>query len=146
MEVKKIVRRIIGTLLILVPLTIFLFSDSSQYKQIGDTHFYLLQNELGHESHLYHDGGDKEPSYPIYSNGDVHDVTWNQQYIIIKCQTQKGIEWYILKNLEDYDYPQFNVKHYVNEKNYKCALDSMRINEAKMEHTDGHIPWSLHLW
>lgn len=35
------------------------FYDNIQYIQIGDTHFYLLPNEMGQESFLYHDGGEK---------------------------------------------------------------------------------------
>ena len=62
MEIKKIILLLI---VVFVPLSLFLFSDISQYKQIGDTHFYLLPNEMGQESFLYYDGGEESVFYPI---------------------------------------------------------------------------------
>ena len=63
MEIKKI---IILLIVVFIPLSLFLFSDMSQYKQIGDTHFYLLPNEMGQESFLYHDGEAKGVFFPIH--------------------------------------------------------------------------------
>lgn len=144
MAVKKIKLTLLTA--IFITLSLFLFSDISQYKQIGDTNFYLLPDDIGNESFLYHDGGNKGVFYPIYHNGIVHDVYWNQQFIIIKCTQQKKENWYIIKNINDYDYSQFNVQHFVNANDYHSALDSLKISEIKMEHTDGVIPWSLHIW
>ena len=128
-----------------IVLSVFLFSDNSQYKQIGDTHFYLLPNDMGEESFLYHDGGMKGGFFPIYHKGIVHDVYWNQEFIIIKCSQQNKENWYIIKNLKEYSYSKFNILHLLNENDYNDALDSLGITEIKMEHTDGTIPWSLHL-
>ncbi|MBR6286188.1 MAG: hypothetical protein IKR18_04250 [Bacteroidaceae bacterium] len=130
---------------IIAPLALLLFGDISQYKQVGDTHFYLLPNEMGEESFLYHDGVEKGMFYPINHNGSVHDVYWNQQYIIIKCSEQKKENWYIIRNIKDYNYPEFGIKHILNENDYQNVLDSLGISEINMEHTDGSIPWSLHL-
>ena len=55
MEIKKII--ILLLTVKFVTLLLFLFGDISQYKQIGDTNFYLLPNEIGQESFLYHKGG-----------------------------------------------------------------------------------------
>lgn len=143
MEVKKIIRILLIAILGLMSL--LLFSDISQYKQIGDTHFYLLPNELGQESFLYHDGGEEGVFYPISHKGIVHDVYWNQQFIIIKCSHQEEENWYIINNIKDYNYPEFNIQHFLSEYDYQRALDTMKVYEIKMEHTDGIIPWSLHL-
>lgn len=125
----------------------FFFSDISQYKQIGDTHFYLLPNFNGDESLLYHDEGHKKYGFsPIYHKGSVHYVYWNQQFIIIKCSQQKEWNWYIIKNIKDYNYREFNILHLLNENDYQRTMDSLRIDETKMEYTDGSIPWSLHLF
>ena len=142
MEIKKIILLLI---VVFVPLSLFLFSDISQYKQIGDTHFYLLPNEMGQESFLYYDGGEESVFYPINHKGTVHDVHWNQQYIIIKCREQKKENWYLIRNIEVYNYPAFDIKHYLNEIDYQSAIDSLGVSESNMEHTDGTIPWSLHL-
>ena len=142
MEIKKI---IILLIVVFIPLSLFLFSDMSQYKQIGDTHFYLLPNEMGQESFLYHDGEAKGVFFPIHHKGTVHDVYWNQQYIIIKCSEQEEEHWYLMRNIKDYNYQRFMIQHFLNENDYKRSLDSLGISENKMEHTDGTIPWSLHL-
>ena len=109
-------------------------------------HLYLcFSNEMGQESFLYHDGGEEDIFFPINHKGTVHDVYWNQQYIIIKCSEQKEENWYLMRNIKDYNYPKFDIKHYLNENDYKRSLDSLGISEKNMEHTDGTIPWSLHL-
>lgn len=142
MEIKKI---IILLIVVLIPLSLFLFSDMSQYKQIGDTHYYLLPNGTGQESLLYHDGGEDGIFYPINHKGIVHDVYWNQQFVIIKCSELKEENWYIIRNIKDYNYSEFKIQHLQNENDYQSALDSLGIAEKNMEHTDGNIPWSLHL-
>jgi hypothetical protein len=142
MEIKKIV---ILLIVVFIPFSLFLFSDISQYKQIGNTHFYLLPNEMGIESFLYHDGGEEGIFYPINHKGTVHDIYWNQQYIIIKCSEQKEENWYLMRNIKDYNYPKFMIQHFLNENDYKRVLDSLGISETNMEYTDGTIPWSLHL-
>lgn len=144
--IKKIIKRILIAILIFFPLSIFLFSDTSQYKKIGDTNFYLVPNAMGEESFLYHDGGHEGGYSPIYHKGIVHDAYWNKQYVIIKCSEKEEENWYIIRNIKEYYYSKFKILHFLNEKDYKNALDSLGINEAKMEHTDGSIPWSLHLW
>lgn len=143
MEIKKII--IAFLIVIFVPLLLLLFSDISQYKQIGDTHFYLLPNGTGQESLLYHDGGVEGMFFPINHEGLVHDVYWNQQYIIIKCSQQNVENWYIIRNMIDYNYPKCKIQHLLNENDYERALDSLDISEKCMEYTDGTIPWSLHL-
>jgi len=142
MGIRKI---IISLIAVFVPLSLFLFSDNSQYKQIGDTHFYLLPNGTGQESLLYHDGGEDASFFPINHEGLVHDVYWNQLYIIIKCSQQENENWYIIKNIKEYNYPKFDIQHFFNEKDYESALDSLGISEKNMEHTDGTIPWNLQL-
>ena len=103
-----------------------------------------MPNAQGEESFLYHDEGEEGIFYPINHNGSVHDVYWNQQYIIIKCREQKKENWYLIRNLKDYNYPKFDIKHYLNENDYKRSLDSLGISEKNMEHTDGTIPWRIH--
>ena len=120
------------------------FYDNIQYKQIGNTNFYLMPNAQGEESFLYHDGGEEGIFYPINHKGSVHDVYWNQQYIIIKCSEQKREHWYIIRNIDDYNYPKFRIRHFLTEKDYRNALDSLRIYETDMKHTDGTIPWRIH--
>lgn len=144
MKVKKIIWLIAVAILLFLS---FFFSDISQYKQIGDTHFYLLPNFNEDKSLLYHDNGHKRCGFfPIYHKGSVQDVYWNQQFIIIKCSQQKEWNWYIIKNIKDYNYREFNILHLLNENDYQRTLDSLRIDETKMEYTDGSIPWSLHLF
>lgn len=145
MEIKKIIILLIIVIFVTFLLFLFLFSDNSQYKQIGDTNFYLLPNEIGQESFLYHNGGKEGVFYPIHHKGFVHDVYWNKQYIIIKCNKNNEENWYIIRNIEVYDYSKFNIHHYLKDSDYKRALDSLLIDELRMEHTNGTIPWSLHL-
>lgn len=121
------------------------FYDNIKYKQIGNTNFYLMPNAQEYESFLYHDGGEEGIFNPIYHKGIVHDVYWNQQYIIIKCSEQKDEYWYLMRNIKDYNYSKFRIQHFLDENDYKRSLDSLGISEKNMEHTDGTIPWSLHL-
>lgn len=129
-------------------ISLFLYSDNSQYKQIGDTSFYLLPNEMGQESFLYHDGeSDEEVFFPITHEGFVRDVFWCRQFIIVKCSQQKDgkIEhWYIMNNIKDYKYSELRIRHFFKEQDYINALDSLGVHEINMEHTDGKIPWKLH--
>ena len=95
---------IIVTVLLIIS---FLSScDNTQYKQIGDTNFYLIEDWKGN-AHLYHNEGSDHSFYAIPHKGIISDVYWNQQYIIIKCcqsvnDTIKN--WYVLKNKKEYVY------------------------------------------
>lgn len=103
----------------------FFGGDITQYKQIGKTHFFLMPHPDGSGSYLYHDANSKGMFYPISHNGIVCDVLWNGQYIIAKCsESGKGPieQWYILKNIDDYDYKEFAIRQFFNEKDYMTAL------------------------
>ena len=147
-QIKKIFKWLfISTITVCIFYYAFIFVffyDNIQYKQIGNTNFYLMPNAQGEESFLYHDEGEEGIFYPINHNGSVHDVYWNQQYIIIKCSEQKREHWYIIRNIDDYNYPKFRIRHFLTEKDYRNALDSLRIYETDMKHTDGTIPWRIH--
>ena len=84
MKTNKITTIIVAVLLFSA---LFLSCDNTQIKQIGDTHFYLMENDQGNGSLLYHNEGSKHPFYPIThtQEGVVDDVYWNKQYIIVKC-------------------------------------------------------------
>lgn len=116
------------------------FYDNLRYKQIGDTHYYLLPNGTGQESLLCHDGGEDGMFFLINHEGLVHDVYWNHQKIIVKCSEQNKEHWYIINNINDYNYPEFHVKHFTNENDYRNAMDSLDMREENMEHTDGSVP------
>ena len=129
---------------------LFLSCDNTQIKQIGDTHFYLMENDQGNGSLLYHNEGSKHPFYPIThtQEGVVDDVYWNKQYIIVKCSQPESDTiqyWHILNNIEEYDWKMFKVKQFHSALDYKAALDSMGLLEKQMSHTDGTIPWRIHL-
>jgi hypothetical protein len=147
MEVKKIRLLVIIVAILFIPISVFLFSDNTQYKQIGDTHFYLLPDWQGKGAFLYHDGGAVNGFYRLSHEGIVCDVYWNQQFIIIKCCKSKEGPikyWYILKNIKEYNWEKFKVRQFVNKNDYELAIDSMGIYEKDMEHTDGKIPWRIH--
>lgn len=146
--IKKVVKWLLIITMCLylsyIAFILFFFCDNFQYKQIGDTHFYLLHNGSGQESLLYHDGGDDDVFYPINHEGFVHDVYWNQQVIIAQCNQHKEEHWYIIRNIKDYNYPEFKIKHILNEMDYRRFLDSLGMDEKSMKHTDGTIPWRIH--
>lgn len=143
MEVKKIIAFVV--IMAFLPLS----CDITQYKRIGDTHFYLLRPDWeGKGAHLYHDGGDPDPVgfFSIKHEGIVTDVYWNRQYVIIKCiQSENDATKYryIMKNTEDYDWKELEVRQFLNVMDYKMAIDSLGLSENKMEHTDGTIPWRI---
>ena len=145
MEIKKIVAFVL--IVVLVPLSLWVFSDNTQYKQIGTTHFYLLPDWQGIGSYLHHDGGTSGGFYKITHKGSISDVYWNRQYVIVKCCQidSDTIEyWYVMKNIKEYDWKMFEIKQFLNGKDYKMALDSLGLSEKQMEHTDGQIPWRIH--
>lgn len=142
---KQIFKWIIAVSIFYFAFIFVFFYDNIQYKQIGNTNFYLMPNDHGEGAFLYHDGGEEGVFYPINHKGIVRDVYWNQQFVIIKCSQQRDENWYLIRNLKDYNYSEFNIQCFTNEGDYQSALDSLKIYEIKMEHTDGSIPWSLHL-
>ncbi len=147
MKIKK--TKILYPIAILFLMRLFIGCDITQYKQIGKTNFYLLPDvNDGVESFLYHGirpGGWFEP---VYTEGSVHDVFWNQDILIIKSTEKKKKQeqehWCIMNNLKELNYPDLNTKHFDNERDYQKTLDSLGLQEKNMEHTDGSIPWSLH--
>lgn len=162
MEIKK-VKNILITILkfSLIALVVafllpkIIFFDNMQYKQIGDTNFYLLQEPPGVESHLKHKEDGSSLFLDMEHEGAVNDVYWDKDYIIIKCcnlhKNDSQIAdsqirfWYIIKNLEYYNWKEFDMKMYTDQTDYNKALDSIGINEDAMKHTDGNIPWRIHL-
>ena len=95
-------------------------------------------------------GKAKEPDpvgfFSIEHEGIVTDVYWNRQYVIIKCiQSENDATKYryIMKNTEDYDWKELEVRQFLNVMDYKMAIDSLGLSENKMEHTDGTIPWRI---
>ena len=144
MGVKKII--IVLSVVVLAALSICLFSDNTQYKQIGDTSFYLLPNEQGQESFLYHNGGGGNVFIPISHEGIVHDVYWNRHVVIVKCSQSSQEHWYVIRNIKDYNYHDFEILHFMRECDYQVALDSLGGQEKRMEHTDGSIPWTIHIF
>ena len=143
MEVKKIILFTLVT--ILIPLS----CDINQYKRIGDTNFYLIPDWEDHGSYLSHSGGKPGGFYSIKHEGIVKDVYWNQQYLIIKCSKSEKEPvkyWYLLNNTEDYNWKMFEIRQFFNSIEYEKALDSIGVSESRMKHTDGKIPWSLHIF
>lgn len=65
--------------------------------------------------------------------------------LLSNVANRKKENWYLIRNIEVYNYPAFDIKHYLNEIDYQSAIDSLGVSESNMEHTDGTIPWSLHL-
>lgn len=148
MAVKKIIKIITIFLISYIALSLFLyflFNDIPQYKQIGDTHFYIIPGQIENQSLLYHDAETDDMFYRIDHEGSVHDVFWNQQYIIIKCNEEKEEHWYIMNNVNEYNWPKFNQRHFVKESDYKHALDSLNLRESDMGHSSGNVPWRPHL-
>lgn len=145
MEVKKNI--MLAFIAICIPFSIVLFSDNSQYKQIGDTNFYLMPDAKEQGAFLYYGDGNQNTYLPITHKGSVYDVFWNDQFIILKCQQadKKPTKyWYILKNIKDYDWKQFCIKLVSDSADYKGILDSMGLNEKDMKHTNGKIRWCIH--
>ena len=50
------------------------FYDNIQYKQIGNTNFYLMPNAQGEELFLYHDGGEEEDSKYITDKNHFEQI------------------------------------------------------------------------
>ena len=148
MEIKKIINSVLFIDLFLICSWVLSSCDITQYKQIGDTNFYLLPDWEGHGSYLHHSGGERGGFYNITHEGIVNDVYWNQQFLIIKCCLSENhaiSHWYIMKNIKKYSWKGFDIKIFVNSTDYNNAIDSMGLSEKVMEHTDGTIPWCIHL-
>ena len=125
---------------------LLLSCDNTQKRQIGDTHFFLMEDEQGNGSLLYHNEGSQHPFYAITHEGVVDDVYWDNHYIIVKCSQPESDTiqyWYILNNIEEYDWKMFEVRQFHSALDYNAALDSMGLSEKQMDHTDGTIPWRI---
>ena len=145
MEINKITIIIIVAVLLSFP--ILLSCDNTQYKQIGDTYYYLMEDWQGN-AHLYYKEGSEHFFYAIAHEGVISDVYWNQKFIIIKCCQSDNDTikfWYVMKNIKEYDWNDYEIKPYFNRKEYEIAIDSIGLSEEHMEHTDGTIPWRINL-
>ena len=148
MEIKKIIASVF--FIVLFPLYFGVLTScdlNPQYKQIGNTNFYLLPDWEGQGSYLHHNDGKKGIFYNITHEGVVSDVYWNQQFLIITCSLSENHTiryWYIMKNIKEYNWKKYEIKKFDNYTDYKIALDSIGLSEKIMEHTDGKIPWRIH--
>lgn len=141
------VRKINILIIFVVIISFFISCDNTQYKQIGNTTYYLFPDYNGENAFLYFKGKTKEAFFPIRHDGTISSVYWNNQFVIIKCgkSCKEPIKyWYIMKNIEEYNWKKFEIKQYLSPKDYENALDSIGLSEKRMEHTDGSIPWGIH--
>ena len=141
MEIKK------TTIVACLTFLMFLSCDNTQYKQIGDTNFYLMPGLSGNGSFVYY-REDSSPGFmSIKHEGIVNDIYWNKQYIIAKCcqPDNDAIKyWYVMNNIDEYNWEKIEIRQYLKKKDYENALDSIGLSEKEMEHTDGSIPWGIH--
>lgn len=135
-----------------IPLSAIIFSDNTQFKRIGKTHFYLLPIGVDDiKICLYHDDGSRSngPCIGINQEGQICDVFWNQQYVITKNSNTKNgpiKHWYIMNNIKTYSWKELGIREFSNITDYSNALDSIGLQEKQMRHTDNTIPWRLHLY
>lgn len=146
-------------LLIFFPLscciTVFmLFFGSSlgdcnvQYKRIGNTEFYIMDDYIsGAGSFLYYSTY-KAVFEDVQTQNSIEDVYWNDDYILLVCADldfAKGQHYYVLRQKPDFrqkDSP-WNVREYTSIDKYEEVKDSLGLDEARMQHTDGNIPWRI---
>lgn len=74
MEINKIIASVLFIVLLPMYFGVLISCDNTQYKQIGDTNFYLLPDWEGHGSYLHHSGGEKGGFHNVTHEGIVSDV------------------------------------------------------------------------
>ena len=83
MEVKKI---IVFIIIVILLFSSCVFGDITQYKQIGDTEYYLVESTgnvpyVNIHYYKYKDGFGESVKY----KGFAKDIYWNDEFIIVKC-------------------------------------------------------------
>ena len=124
MEVKKI---IVFIIIVILLFSSCVFGDITQYKQIGDTEYYLVESTgnvpyVNIHYYKYKDGFGESVKY----KGFAKDIYWNDQHS------------------RNNTYAPWKVYEYATEKDFEEAKRKYGLEEEKMNYTDSSIPWRLH--
>ena len=132
------------------------WGDVLQYKQIGNTHFYLVETfantASGHPiAGLSYRFSNSDNSFEGVSlHGFPNKVWWNDNHLIVKTSQDGNSEiigYYIIQyNQNSLDLTDCAIHEFSNEDEFKCALMKLGLDESRMDSTDSTIPWSLHLF
>ena len=146
MEVKKI---IVFIIIVILLFSSCVFGDITQYKQIGDTEYYLVESTgnvpyVNIHYYKYKDGFGESVKY----KGFAKDIYWNDEFIIVKCTNRDSriiINYCIIEqHSRNNTYAPWKVYEYATEKDFEEAKRKYGLEEEKMNHTDSSIPWRLH--
>lgn len=148
-QVKKSIT-IVLVLCLLGMISLIAGSDNSQYKRIGKTNFFIWEDFAKHTIVYMDDNSDIAIGI---IDRNVRDVFWDERFILAECS-----EW--LTDSLTTDYYIINLDSCMNDSNknikgitfFSCINDYSReikllgLQKNKMKHTNGDIPWRLHLF
>lgn len=121
---------------------------NNQYKRIGDTKYYVMRDYIGDTGPFLYYRTDKITFEDVQTQSFVEDVYWNDDYILLVCTDldfAKGQHYYVLRQKPDFRRKgsPWNMREYTSIDKYEKAKDSLGLDETKMQHTDGNIPWRI---
>ena len=127
---------------------VFISSKNTQYKRIGDTKYYVMRDYIGDTGPFLYYRTDKITFEDVQTQSFVEDVYWNDDYILLVCTDldfAKGQHYYVLRQKPDFRRKgsPWNMREYTSIDKYEEAKDSLGLDETKMQHTDGNIPWRI---
>lgn len=84
----------------------------------------------------------------VQTQNSIEDVYWNDDYILLVCTDldfAKGQHYYVLRQKPDFRRKgsPWNMREYTSIDKYEEVKDSLGLDEARMQHTDGNIPWRI---
>ena len=150
MRGKKIFVAIVLLLLLIPTLLLcgFFFGDITQYKRIGNTDYSLVEGMAAEGKPLAEIMHNEEGGFIGLSyEGFAKDIYWNDDYLIVKCSDRNSetiINYCIIEQKSNRRVP-WRINEYKSKVDFEKAKQKLGLDESKMNYTDNHIPWSLHL-
>ena len=158
---KKVAKYAIITAIVIYVLFLcgVFWGDITQHKRIGKTHYYLMENAYTGAGTIlsFRENAKDDAFLEIVSLSENLDIYWDTQYILVKDHGDSTIQKlgykpilpcnYILKQSgRDDPSSPWVLQEYKSTDDYNKEIRSIKLDENLMQHTDGHIPWSLHLF
>lgn len=124
--------------------------DRIQYKEIGDKGFCLAEGVSGNKKSFLHYRESSKCMVMVPGSGLVKDVYWNDNFIIVLCDTSKSALDSLYGCIVEIDdsiigeswFP-YNIHKYSSSEELKYGCDSLGISTDNMNYTDSEIPFNL---
>lgn len=152
--VKVISIHLLGGLIFFFLFFIIAFAgDQMQYKKVGETNLYIVETMSNDKNYVSLSVISPPDAFIGVKSGYICDAYWDKTIFIMKYfddKTSMSLNdttyFYITLPIDESSYYKTSQGLYNDTDSFNLMLEEMSINLSKMNHTDGNIPWSLHLF